>query len=338
MKWIFLVLLYGLLKGSREIAKKKAMGKNSVMEVLVTYTNISFIFVIPQAPKAGGLELKFFFYIAIKSFAIFLAWICSFHSLKKLPVSLYGVLDLSRVLFATFFGVAILGETLSLWQIVGLVTVCSGLLLLKFKPPFLKKLFKISEENSNFNKTDNTMMKADARLEPAKGKSVAKCHGQQESMELESGIGSQIKKKKEHSTTFYVILALISCLLNAVSGFLDKVLMKDISSSQLQFWYMVFLVAYYLIYILITREKISWTVLKNWWIWLLAIMFVIGDKALFIANGMPESKITVMTLIKQAGCLVTILGGRFIFKEKNTGYKFFCAAIIITGIVLGVAI
>ena len=65
-------------------------------------------------------------------------------------------------------------------------------------------------------------------------------------------------------------------------------------------------------------------------------MFVVGDKALFIANGMPESKITVMTLIKQSGCLVTILGGRFIFKEKNTAYRLFCAAIIIAGIVLGV--
>ena len=45
MVWILLVLLYGLLKGSREISKKKAMDKNSVMEVLFTYTLISFILV-----------------------------------------------------------------------------------------------------------------------------------------------------------------------------------------------------------------------------------------------------------------------------------------------------
>ena len=43
-----------------------------------------------------------------------------------------------------------------------------------------------------------------------------------------------------------------------------------------------------------------------------------------------------MTLIKQAGCLVTILGGKFVFKEKNTGYRMFCACIIIFGIVMGV--
>lgn len=283
MTWILLVLLYGLLKGTREIAKKKAMEKNSVMEVLIIYTLLSFIFVIPQAPQAGGLEPKYYFFIAIKSFAIFLAWICSFRSLKKLPVSLYGILDLSRVLFATFFGVVILGEVMTGWRLAGLIVVSIGLLMLKFKP---KKTAAVQEQNG--------------------------------------------------TSTIYVILALISCLLNAVSGFLDKVLMKDITSSQLQFWYMLFLISYYLIYVLITREKISKSVWKNIWVWLLAIMFVIGDKALFIANGNPDSKITVMTLVKQSGCIVTILGGRFVFKEKNTTYRLICAMVIIAGIVMGV--
>ena len=43
-----------------------------------------------------------------------------------------------------------------------------------------------------------------------------------------------------------------------------------------------------------------------------------------------------MTLIKQSGCIVTILAGKFIFHEKNTAYKFVCAAVIIAGIVIGV--
>lgn len=295
MSWILLVLLYGLLKGGREIAKKKAMNRNSVMEVLIAYTFISFLMVVPQAKDAGGLEPKFYFYIALKSFAIFIAWICSFRSLKNLPVSLYGILDLSRVLFATLSGVFLLGEVLSVFQIAGLFIVCTGLLLLKFKPPFLKRLFKIEEK-------------------PA----------------------VKIYSQPSNITAFYIVLALISCVLNAFSGFMDKVLMKDISSSQLQFWYMLFLVLYYLVYVLIAKEKISRSIVKNGWVWLLAVMFVIGDKALFIANGMPESKITVMTLIKQSGCLVTIIGGRFVFKEKNTGYRMFCALIVLIGIGFGV--
>ena len=61
-----------------------------------------------------------------------------------------------------------------------------------------------------------------------------------------------------------------------------------------------------------------------------------NDMLSVIANGMAESRVTVMTLIKQSGCIVTILGGRLIFKEKGTAYKMFCAAVIVIGIVIGV--
>ena len=105
MWWIFLVLFYGILKGVREIVKKKALQKSTVMEVLFFYTFLAFLFVLPQAKDAGGLEPKYYFYIGLKSFVIFLAWICSFKAISKMPISLYGVLDLSRVLFATLLGV-----------------------------------------------------------------------------------------------------------------------------------------------------------------------------------------------------------------------------------------
>ena len=98
------------------------------------------------------------------------------------------------------------------------------------------------------------------------------------------------------------------------------------------------LVLFYLAYIVFTKTKIHLvSALKNYWIWILSLIFVIGDKALFIANQSPDSKVTIMTLLKQAGCIVTILAGKFIFKEKNIGYKLFCACVIITGIVLSVA-
>jgi len=307
--WIFLVLIYGLLKGSREIAKKKAMTKNSVLEILITYTLLSFIFVIPQAPAARGLDIHFYFLIAIKSFCIFVAWICSFNSLKNLPVSLFGIIDLSRVIFATLLGVIFLQEKLGPLQIIGLAVVCLGLLLLRFKPKRKKVEVRNQNQELEISSSNNIQL--------------------QQAQQIEE------KNYSEKEKLSFVLLALISCILNAISGLFDKILMKSISSAQLQFWYMLFLVLYYLIYILIKKEKISLSVFKNFWVWLLAIMFVIGDKALFIANGMEESKITLMTLIKQSGCLVTIIGGKLFFKEKNIAYKLLCAGIIIIGIMLG---
>ena len=283
--WIWLVLLYGVLKGVREIVKKKALEKNSTIEVLFMYTFLSFVMVLPSAGKAVGVESRFWFYIALKSFVIFLAWMCSFRAIKRMPISLYGVLDLSRVLFATMLGVAVMQETLGVFQTVGLILVSVGLLLLKYRP------------------------------------------GHRQDM---ASMGQAVEIK-------YVVMAFASCLLNAVSGLLDKILMRDITSSQLQFWYLFFLTLFYLLYILLSRSQINWKrAFCNKWVWLLSLLIVIADRALFVANGMEGSRITVMTLLKQAGCIVTILAGRFLFKEKNTTHKLVCAAVIIAGIVIGV--
>ena len=287
MLWIFLVLLYGILKGAREILKKKALEKNSTIEVLFVYTLLSFLIVLPDAGNAAGMELRVYFYIAAKSFVIFLAWMCSFKAIRKMPISLYGVLDLSRVMFATLLGVIVLHEVLSGYQVVGLLFVSAGLLLLKYRPR----------------------------------------RGQRaETEQAAQGVGF-----------VYVVMAFASCMLNALSGLLDKILMRDISSAQLQFWYMLFLVLFYLLYILLTRTPVDLkSAVRNRWVWMLSILFVIADRALFIANGMPGSRITVMTLLKQAGCVVTILAGKYLFREKDTTHKMVCAMIIIAGIVIGV--
>lgn len=290
MWWMLLVLFYGVLKGVREIVKKMALKKNGVIEILFFYTFLAFLFVIPQAKDAGGLESKYYFWIALKSFFVFLAWIFSFKAIKKMPISLYGVLDLSRVLFSTLLGVVVLNETLGFMGTIGLILVSSGLLLLKYRPPFLKA----KEEQKAFTASEQSVK------------------------------------------TIYIVFAFLSCMLNALSGLMDKILMKDMNSSQLQFWYMLFMVIYYGIYMIATKTKLSRDIWKNGWIWLLSILFVLADKALFIANGMAESQVTIMTLLKQSGCVVTILAGKFIFKEKKAGYKLFCAAVIVAGIVIGV--
>lgn len=301
MMWIWLVLLYGIIKGIREIVKKKALQKNTTIEVLFLYTLLAFVIVLPDAKNAMGLEIKYYFFIGLKAFVIFLAWIFSFRAIKKMPISLYGVLDLSRVLFATLLGVIVLQEALGVFQVIGLVLVSAGLLLLKYRPG-----------------------------KRAPGRQAVVPEADQEKEDWENADQEKVDAK-------IVLMAFASCLFNAISGLLDKLLMKDINSSQLQFWYLLFLVLFYLLFILVTRTKIQFfSVLKNYWVWLLSILIVVADRVLFLANGMDGSRVTVMTLLKQAGCVVTILAGRFLFHEKNTGHKLFCAAIIIAGIVIGV--
>lgn len=277
--WIALVCVYGILKGFRDIIKKKALEKNSAMEVLFFYTFISFLFVLPETKDALGMDFHYIGFIMIKSAIIFAAWICSFKAIKRLPIGFYGIMDMSRVIFATALGALVLGEVLTGHKIAGMTLVLIGLLFVNFGP----------------------------------------------------------KNTLERTKPIYIILVLISCLCNAVSELLDKMLMQSISSSQLQFWYLFFLVVMYLGYMLVKREKISWrTLYKNYWIIILSILFVIGDKALFIACSYENSTVVAMTLIKQCSVLITIIGGRIVFKEKRTLYKLMCAAVIIAGIVFAV--
>lgn len=285
--WILLVLIYGVLKGIRDIAKKKALTLNGVVEVLFVYTVLAFLFTIPTVRDVGGVPAKEMLAIAFKSFIIFIAFLCSFYAIEKMPVSLYGVIDLSRMMFATILGVLVLHESLKWNQYVALVLVSAGLLLLKYKPKSQRK-----------NGTS-----------------------------------------KEHVAGYIYVLAFVSTFLNAVSGMMDKMLMGTgkITSGQLQFWYMLFMVIYYAIYVLVTRTKINWkTIFKNPYIWVISILFVVADRCLFVANGYAGSRVTVMTLLKQVCVIVTIVGGKLIFKEKNTLHRFVCAAIVIAGIMMSV--
>lgn len=284
--WVLLVAVYGICKGSREIFKKLALRKNTVMETLFMYVCFSFVMVLPYTGEAFKLEnWNYMYLILIKSFVIFVAWICSFKALSKMPVSLYGVLDLSRIIFSTLYGILLLSESIGYMHVIGLLLVSAGLLLLKFKP---------------FSKKEKTGEKVDFKV---------------------------------------VLTAFAGCALTALSGALDKILMRkgDLTSGQLQFWYMLFLVIFYALYIVFTHTKIDFrSTLKNKWVYLMSLTLVIGDKALFVANNNPDCTVTLMTLIKQISCVVVILGGKFVFKEKRILYKLFCAAVIISGIIIAV--
>lgn len=280
--WVWLVLLYGFLRGTRDMIKKKAMEKSSVFEVLFFYTFLSFLMVAYEAPAAFSVPSKYIGLITVKSLMVFIAWFCSFMAIKRLPVSFYGVLELSSVVFSTGMGVFFLGESMTLFRIIGTGIVMLGLFMVNLK--------------------------------------------------------KQTASPNNQITAKYVTLALLSCLFNAISGVMDKVLMSkgEITSGQLQFWFMFLMTCMHLLFILISKNKVRFDqIWKNKWIILMAVLFVIGDRALFYANSIPDSEVTIMTLLKRCSCFVTIVGGALWFKEKNIMYRFACGLIIMAGIAIG---
>ncbi len=277
--WIIFVIIYGLLKGSREGMKKAAMKKSSSNEILFFYTLIGFILVLPSTKEAFLTAPIFIFYSFIKALVVCTAWLFAFKALKKMSVSLYGIMDLSRMVFSMLLGVLVLGEAFTLRKGIGMTLVLLGLFLVNMK-----------------KSTENSKM-----------------------------------------TFSILIAALLNCFLNSVSGTMDKILMRDMTSSQLQFWFMFFSAVIYGAILLIHREKVSVKCLKNnFWIPLLSLSLIVGDKLLFEANANPQSQVTLMTIIKQSSVLVTVLTGWLVYKEKNIPYKLMCTGIVLSGIFIAV--
>lgn len=145
-------------------------------------------------------------------------------------------------------------------------------------------------------------------------------------------IGGEVNAK-----IVYIVMAFLSCFLNSVSALLDKVIMEAdvITEGQLQFWYMFFMVIMYFVY-MVSRgnmPKVS-SVKNNYWIVILSFLLILGDRLLFIANRMPQSELTVMTVIKQCSVLVTVIMGRVMFGESRFLYKLFCSGLMIAGIAI----
>ena len=277
--WILFIFIYAFLKGSREGMKKAALKRSSSNEILFFYTLIGFIFTLPFSASAFELSPLLILFIFIKSLVVCIAWLCAFAALKKMSVSLYGIMDLARMVFSTFLGVFVLGESFTINKALGVILVLISL--------FLVNLKKTTE---------------------AKG-----------------------------MTVITLLAALLNCFFNAVSGTMDKILMQYMSSAQLQFWFMLFTTAIYGIIILIKKEKISLSSLKtNYWIPIMSLSLIIGDKLLFEANASPLSQVTLMTIIKQSSVLVTVLTGWVVFKEKHILYKLFCTGIVLLGIFVAI--
>ena len=274
--WIIFIFIYAFLKGTREGMKKSAMKKSSADEILFFYTLIGLILVLPFSKTAFELEPLYIFFAFIKSAVVCTAWLFSFAALKNMTVSLYGIMDLSRMVFSTLMGVFLLGEEMTVPKAVGMALVVAGLIMVNLK-----------------------------------------------------------KTASAKPLTFAVLCAALgNCFFNAVSGTMDKVLMKYMDSSQLQFWFMLFMTVIYGVILMIRKEKISVKSIKtNYWIPLMSISLILGDKLLFEANSSPLSQVTLMTVIKQSSVIVTVLMGYLVFKEKeNFLYKLMCTAIVLAGI------
>lgn len=145
INWITLTLFYGLVTGTRNALKKKVLEKSPLTEVLFLYTFLSFIItaflsLIPSPEAVLLSDVSLYPVILIKSLVVFFAWILSFKAIGKMPVSLFGVIEMSGIIFSTVFGIIFFNEPMGFYQYLGLVLVLSGIMAVN--------IYKSGEKNA----------------------------------------------------------------------------------------------------------------------------------------------------------------------------------------------
>lgn len=276
--WIILTFIYAVFNGFFQCGKKRATEKNSIYEVLAFFTLISFLIAIFITKDVFSISVINVLIILGKAIVISIAWLLGLYVLEKMPISLYSVINLSRIIFTVLLSVILLGEKITLTTIIGIIVVIIGLILVN--------------------------------------------------------MGSNKKEKKETSLKLIIIL-LVSCLFTSTSAIIDKTVLKNITTDQLLFWFLLFLTVIFWFVLGVKKTKIDFkSASKNYWLLVVAAALTFGDKLLYVANTIPESKVSIMTIIKQFSAIEMVLLGKIVFKEKNITKKLLCSLLIISGIIL----
>lgn len=276
--WVILTVLYAVFNGLFQCSKKKATEKNSIYEVLAWFSLISLLLVAFTSKNIFTIEWSSLLIILGKSVVVLISWILGVYALNNMPISLYSVINLSRIIFSVIMSVILLGEKITILVFIGIIIVIMGLVLV--------------------NRDSN-------------------------------------EKEKKETSLKLVSIVLFASLLNSISAIIDKRILQHVNSNQLQFWFLLFLTIGYWLILLIRREKIRFkSIKKNFWIPIAAICLTFGDRVLFIANAIPESKVSIMTIIKQLAAIESIILGKIVFKEKNIIKRLLCSILIIFGIIL----
>ena len=128
----------------------------------------------------------------------------------------------------------------------------------------------------------------------------------------------------------------IGTIMGAVSGLYDKFIMTRLSPIFVQSWFNLYQFIMMIIICMLvwypTREKTT----KFHWSWaipLIAIFVAAADFSYFNALSMPDSMISVVSLIRRGSVLISFACGVIIFKERNLKAKIFDLILILIGMI-----
>ncbi len=130
MIWLWTSVASALLLGCYDIAKKQALKRNGVLEVLLVATALSTLFLVPVLVGPHPATPQMHFWLFLKSLLVAGSWIFGILGLKHLPLTTVGIIKATRPVFVLLGCLLLFGEVLNGIQWAGIVVAILALTLL----------------------------------------------------------------------------------------------------------------------------------------------------------------------------------------------------------------
>ncbi len=135
-------------------------------------------------------------------------------------------------------------------------------------------------------------------------------------------------------TNKWIWWLLVAVVTGAISGLYDKYLMSRFDRMAVQVWYTIYQIVVMLPVLFFgwyPQRKSSTPYEFRLSIVGIALFLCLSDFMYFYALSMPGSMISVVSVVRRSGIVVSFLAGVYVFKDKNIRIKSF----IMIGVVLG---
>ena len=293
--WVGAAFLSALLLGLYDVAKKRSLGGNAVIPVLLLNTLFSTLLFLPiilsaelnlawftnSALECGTGSIAEHALVALKALITLSSWLCGYYAIKHLPLTIVGPVNATRPVVVLIGATLLFGERLNMWQWGGVLLTILSLYLLSVAG---------RKENINFKQSRHVWALFAAML-----------------LGAVSGLYDKyIISTHELDPTF-------------VQGWFSvyQLMMMSIIAS------IVWLPRR-------SAEKFEW----RWAIPLISIFVSCADFCYYHALDMEGSMIAIVSMIRRSSVVVTFACGALLFGERNLRTKLLDLILIIIGMVL----
>lgn len=326
--WILYASIYGILIGFFTVLRKKATEKSNVLFVLAFSSTIGFLLVVWSAGEAFLLNWQNILSIFGKSCVVALAWIFELFALRNYYISSLQPISAIKIIISFVASLLIFGEPFVWWKLFGVAIIFVSLILLNV---YDSRLIKNGQAYIKKFHDLNSILKSTNRYE-------FRNLNEHESMGLSlnfNGVQQNLNKRRIKAIIFFVL----ACICSETSAILDKLIIDQVSTNQMQFWFMFFVsvIIWVAFFVLCIKEKkmlvckADW---KNWAMYVFPVILIVADRFLFTALSQPDVLVSGVAIIKQLSTIVSVIFGGLLYKEPKLQYKLIYLAFILVGIVI----